>query len=268
MATVTTRINQIKQPRGGFVPVSKFEKIQLDDGKILNAKENISPSIIGTVVEYLTRIETGADNEDAFAISLRGARNCGRYYDKTAQVMNEALDLLNSIKKGLDDQSIINACKLASFDVWYRNLPYAMSMNVSNVSNILNEINPDKETIENIKIMVERGKKFFENYGPVKLAGFNFLPYGYSKIVNAGDGDFLTKDTLWDFKTIKGNITSKHTLQVFMYFLMGKKSGQELFNDIENIGIFNPRKNEIYLLNTNTISKETIEIIEKDVICY
>ena len=265
MATVTTRINQIKQPRGGFVPVSKFEKIQLDDGKILNAKENISPSIIGTVVEYLARNETGADNEDAFAISLLGARNCGRYYNKTAQVMNEAIDLLNSIKKGLDDQSIINACKLASFDVWYRNLPYAISMNISNISN---EINPNKETVENIKIMVERGKKFLKNYGPVKLSGFNFLPYGYSKVVDAGDGDFLTKDTLWDFKTIKSNITSKHTLQIMMYYLMGKRSGQIIFDDIKNIGIFNPRKNEIYLLNTNTISKETIEIIEKDIICY
>ena len=265
MATVTTRINQIKQPRGGFVPVSKFEKIQLDDDKILNAKENISPSIIGTVVEYLARIETGADNEDAFAISLLGARNCGRYYNKTAQVMNEAIDLLNFIKKGLDDQSIINACKLASFDVWYRNLPYAISMNISNISN---EINPNKETVENIKIMVERGKKFLKNYGPVKLSGFNFLPYGYSKVVDAGDGDFLTKDTLWDFKVSKDEPKPKYTLQLLVYYIMGMHSIHKEFKSIKNLGIYNPRMNKVYTVSIDTIPQSVINEVSKDVIGY
>ena len=37
---------------------------------------------------------------------------------------------------------------------------------------------------------------------------------------------------------------------------------------LANLGIFNPRLNEVYLLNVNTISKEIITEVERDVICY
>ena len=33
------RINQIKQPYGGYVKLSEFEKLQLEDGVTLNAEE-------------------------------------------------------------------------------------------------------------------------------------------------------------------------------------------------------------------------------------
>ena len=39
MASVTERINQIKQPYGGYVKLSEFEKLQLEDGVTLNAEE-------------------------------------------------------------------------------------------------------------------------------------------------------------------------------------------------------------------------------------
>ena len=47
--------------------------------------------------------------------------------------------------------------------------------------------------------MVERSLKFVEEYGPIILEGFTFEG-GYTDIVQAGDGDFITEDTLWDFK--------------------------------------------------------------------
>ena len=56
---------------------------------------------------------------------------------------------------------------------------------------------------------------------------FTFEPTGYTKIVNAGDGDFLTKDTLWDFKVSKSKIDRKQTLQILMYWIMGKHSGKK-----------------------------------------
>ena len=61
-------------------------------------------------------------------------------------------------------------------------------------------MNPDYNTIENIRTMVERSIKFNEQYGPVTAQGFTFEPSGYSTTVLAGDGDYLTKDTLLDFK--------------------------------------------------------------------
>ena len=45
--------------------------------------------------------------------------------------------------------------------------------------------------------------KFWEDYGPIVKDGFTFEPNGYTEIVNSGDGDYLTADTIWDFKVSK-----------------------------------------------------------------
>ena len=42
-------------------------------------------------------------------------------------------------------------------------------------------------------------------------------PGGYTDKITSGDGDFLTVDTLWDFKVLKANIKSQHTLQLLVY---------------------------------------------------
>ena len=66
----------------------------------------------------------------------------------------------------------------------------------------------------------------------------------------------------------KSKPTNKHTLQLLMYWIMGQYSGQEIYKNIQNLGIFNPRLNEVYLLNVDTISKNIIAEIERDIICY
>ena len=91
---------------------------------------------------------------------------------------------------------------------------------------------------------------------------------GYTPVVDSGDGDFLTEDTLWDFKVTKSKIMSKHTLQLLMYWIMGKHSGQPIYSNINRIGIFNPRSNIVYIMNTNDISPDIIKAVETDVICY
>ena len=108
------------------------------------------------------------------------------------------------------------------------------------------DINPDAETIQNIKIMVQRSVKFWEDYGPIVKDGFTFEPNGYTETVNSGDGDYLTADTLWDFKVSKSKPTNKHTLQLLMYWIMGQHSGQKIYKSIQNLGIFNPRLNEVF----------------------
>ena len=67
---------------------------------------------------------------------------------------------------GLDDNSIINACKLAGFDVARR----AGVAAYRPVETIL----PDHETISNIRIMVERSASFLKEFGPIVKDGFTF----------------------------------------------------------------------------------------------
>lgn len=260
MSSVTQRIKDIKQPRGGYIKPSQFNLQKMDDGQTLNEHENIHASVIGMAIDYLTRFIMGTDVVEAFKISYMGAKVAEDMFQQKS-ALKTAQKLLIGIK-GLDNSSIINACKIVTYDVWYRNPKGAI------LAKGVEETNPDLETIQNIKIMVERSVKFWEEFGPIIQDGFTFEPNGYTDTVDTGDGDYLTVDTLWDFKVSKSKPTNKHTLQLLMYWIMGQHSGQKVYKNITRLGIFNPRLNFVYTLDLVDIAPEIIEEIERDVICY
>jgi len=278
MASVTSRCNDVKQPRGGYIKPSQFECIPINDGVTLNAEENIHGSIIGMVVDYMTRFLMGTEKEEAFRISLKGAEKAEKSGVKDAKkIAKEFVDGITD----KDEVSVINACKLVTFDVWFRNPINAK------LAKGYNDTNPDKATIENIQTLINRSLSFFKTYGPIVYDGFTFEPKdshkeeylkmivsrkgsygGYTATVESGDGDFLTSDTMWDYKVSKAKPTNKHTLQLLMYWIMGQHSGQKKFKNITRLGIYNPRLNTVYLLDINKVPQSTIESIEKEVICY
>ena len=61
MTSVTNRIKVVKQPRGGYIPLKQFSAITLDDGKTLNSDESVSPGLVGSAVDYLSRLMNGAN---------------------------------------------------------------------------------------------------------------------------------------------------------------------------------------------------------------
>lgn len=250
MKSVTQRIKEVKQPRGGYVNPRLFTEYPQDITTELHLEENIHATLIGLTVDYMTRFILGTPVEESFRISFMGSHIIGE--ESTALML--ALTI-----KGLDDKSITSACKLVGFDVCFR----ASVIGYRPVETI----NPDKETIENIRIMIKRSKVFFEKYGPITKDGFTFEG-GYSKIVSTGDGDFLTKDTLWDFKVSKAKPTSKHTLQLLMYYLMGQRSIHKEFDNLSSIGIYNPRLNIVYIYELKNIEDVVIREVNKIVIGY
>ena len=223
MPSVTNRIKEIKQPRGGYVNPNEFKEIELKDEDNLNNEENIHANIIGMAVDYLSRINMGDIKEEAFKISLIGAQ--------IIQQSNKAHKLLNKIK-GLDDNSIIAACKLVGYDVCFR----AGKSFFKPIENI----NPDKNTIENIRIMVNRTEVFIKEYGPIKEKGMTFIG-GYTQTITSGDADFMTEDTLWEFKVSNDRPKSIHTLQLLVYYLLGIHSDKEKYSKIKNLAIYNPK---------------------------
>lgn len=248
--SVTRRIKNVKQPRGGYVNPKLFTIINRDDGKSLSEVENLHPSLIGMVVDYLTRCCSGSKSEDAFGISLLGA--------SIMKDTQHAKQLCKQIK-GLDDISITSACQMSGYDVCFR----VGAMQYKQVRDIL----PDAATIENVRTMVTRSLTFLEEYGPKTKDHFTFEG-GYTPTVTNGDGDFLTESTLWDFKASKTGPTSANTLQVLMYYLMGKQSVHHEFDTIDNIGFFNPRLNNVYLLRVSDIDPDVISAVSCDVIGY
>lgn len=246
--SVTQRAKAVKQPRGGYIPLRMMEKTEYYDGKVLG-EENVSPSVVGLAVDYLTRMELTGDREKAFEISMYGATRLGR--------KKEGLGYLEGIT-GLDDGSVRNACRLVWFDTFVRS---------GQIIGDPMDNNADENTCENIRTMVERTTSFFEKAGPVMMVCPTFLG-GYSDTVVLGDGDLATKDTLWDIKTSKNSPKSTDTLQMAMYWIMGRRSVHPELIGLDSIGIYNPRLNMSYTLDMRAVSRETIEAIERDVICY
>ena len=193
-----------------------FSKTFFDDGLTLNENENIFPALTGLAVDYLSRFSLGDSVDKAFHISTQGACNIHMLYKA---------DALKAKITGLDDVSIISACKMVGFDVCYR-------VGLAGYKPV-EEINPDAGTIENIRIMVNRCLSFWRAYGPIVCSEPTFEG-GYTKTVDAGDGDFVTLDTIWDLKVSKKPPTTKHSLQILMYYIMGKHSTNEYFKNVSN----------------------------------
>lgn len=289
MSSVSDRAKMVKQPYGGYLKPSSCEKLVFDDKIVLNENENVQPSTLGLVVDYLFRFARGTDFNEAFKFPQIGALRAMKYNEDLI-CESEFYYLIDNIT-GLDDKSVSNACKLVSFDIWARNPNVAKGISGS-------VTRPDKDTIFNIQVMVKRCLAFFEKHGPIIQEGFRFDPVserivnkdgsvvynlepyhemmatqkgsygGYTPTVEAGEGDYLTADTLWDLKVLKSKITSQMTLQLLMYWVMGQHSGQIEFKGIRELGIFNPRSNTAFLYDVKKITSETIRVIENEILCY
>ena len=240
----------IKQPRGGYLNPRDFQVIQLESKADLAELESINAGLVGSVVDYMTRFMLGTRAEEAFLVSMMGAGKIGQE--------SQCAKLISKIK-GLDDESLNAAAMVVGYDVCFRVGPTGYQP--------VETIVLDRSTRYNIKAMIERSLDFFKQYGPIVVDGFTFEG-GYTKMVSSGDGDFLTADTLWDFKVLTKDPTNKHTLQLLMYYIMEQHSKHAFFKPIKKLGIFNPRLNKVYLYEIAKVLATVISEIEKDVICY
>lgn len=170
----------------------------------------------------------------------------------------------------IDATAALVACQLATYDVAKRQGP----MFYDPASTLCL---PDEVTCAHIIAMVERAQKYFSGENTIVKDGFIFADPeafelgdrgGHTDTVTSGDGDFLTADTLWDFKVSMSKPTKTNTLQVLMYFLMGKQSGLPEFEALTHIGLFNPRLGIVHRMAVADVPEHVIEIVRRDVIGY
>ena len=247
MVSVTRRVDEVVQPMNGFLDPLAMEHVRYRDNVTLEA-ESVNPALVGTAVDYLTRMELGDKIGHAFETPLMGAYLGNRY--------GEASRLLKGII-GIDDESICNAVRLSTFDSYHRACR-PMSIDPD-------ELFIDNATCNNIRNMVIRSKNFFGK--GVREFGFRF-PEAYTDVIDAGDGDYMTHSGLWDMKVSKHSVNSKQTLQILVYYIMGLHSSNPNFYEIEVLGVFNPRLNTADWIRVNDISKTTIKVVEGYVIGY
>ncbi|ANP73021.1 hypothetical protein PA27867_2069 [Cryobacterium arcticum] len=266
-----------------------METIQLGDGhtQVLDHKaENIHATTMGMAVDYLSRLANGAEPGDAFQISIRGAvrlharevittLDLGRLTPvvdvdylrsepeaREMEYIADALLNLEALRPGLipDDDAIRAAVHLVGYDIAFRVGPdfYVDQRSI-----------PDAATIAHIRTMVERAVAFFTSHGPITEDGFRPVNrQSMTEVVDSGDGDFLTADTLWDFKVSVSPPTNKHTLQLLMYLIMGRHSGQDQYGSLTHLGIFNPRLNTVYRFAYADVPGDVVSAVSHDVIGY
>ena len=263
MASVTQMVKAVskEQPYGGFLKTKQFEEINLEKSEELYPQdlEKFSPMMVGLVTDYMSRFMSSKNFEDAFDITLIGAYlNDRTYNDGSYKYCHEMLSQI----KGLDDKSIEIALNMVAFDGSYRagiqiEMPFKY-------------LEANEYETHNIRVMVERYFNFVERFGPVIKDGFEFSPNGYTNLIHSGDGDFLTHDTLFDMKVSKSKATGNknYKLQILMYYLMGKRSGNAIFDGIEYMGFYNPRLHQVHRLKASDIDEDIINHVEKNIIGY
>lgn len=240
------------QPYGGFIPAKAMDKEELETNRELNTytkeEDKGLPTIIGLSVDYLSRLIYTEDSiEDVFYISIEGYK---RIHNK-----NPKLKQYND----LSDESIIQAYMLSQYDSAVRAGYFDIE-----------EKKPNQKVIEDVRLLTKRTLDFYNSLEDVSV-NFTFgdptgeTRGGYTTYLSSGDGDFLSKDTLWDLKVTKSKPNKNHTLQVLLYFLMGKASGQEKFKDLTHIGIYNPKLNTKYTYKVDNLSRETLDKVYE---CY
>lgn len=239
----------------------KTEKIIVDPDDttyIAGDSESIKPSLMGTLIDYLTRIVI-CNDKSAFDF-LRDIRPS---WDDLIENINEAFadnhaytpsDIETNIKKlnAYKVQTVVEVCKREQY---FRS---------GNSDDIKQEYTVDDNLLKHIKKLLIRNKKFFDRFGESRIIGYhsyfgikpNPVEY-YGKSFDAlhvfikGDGDYLLSNALMDLKVSSlNNDKSFWKKQLILYYLGLDKeelnSNDINYNDIKYLINFNPRYNVVY----------------------
>lgn len=257
MASVTQIASSVKQPRNGFVPISEFEVERFEYESVFLGEYSIAPGIVGLAVDYGTRLALGLKPLDVFSAALEGARLASQRGN--AIDLLESLDLESIHKGDFSDKDITTICRLSGYD--------GVARSGARLEKPVNSITPDASTRSDIRELISRTTGFFDEHGPVISEGFTFEG-GLTDSATAGDGDYLTADTLWDLKTSKRKPGKDETLQVVLYYLMGLRSGKEEFKNITKVGIYNPRLKTAWVKDVLSIDEDVLKTIMTDLLGY
>ena len=287
--TVSQAANEVEQPTGGFIDPLKsiwipieYKGFEIDDQETIMLtgtdyqKESLPPANIGTIVDYMTRFMLDLNN-GCSRWSLTGSLSTLFYGSIRVEELGVEvppgmeLDTLYSKVSGLDDDSINAMCAL---------MKYEYALRTGRVDFSEKNLYADQLTCEHIRIMVNRTLSAFDMLGIKNdvVPGAFFSRNAYGNIVTRGDGDYVSPSMLLDMKVSKKEgLTTIQTLQLAMYYILGKRScngcilsttGISLqcnYSQMNKIGIINPRQGLIQIIDMRDIDPEILDKIARDV---
>lgn len=240
-------------PLTKIVSTRKFKKIEYHSdnlGEFSLEDENINAASTGTLIDFLTRAIVLNDS-DALDISAYGVEQLG-----SEQQKKEYLNYAAMFKTLSEDQKIDNLAD----DIFNLGLDIcAWEQALRSGLYIKPTIYPNKVTISHYKTMLKRAKRYLQNVG-------NIIRTGYSAATEngliSGDGDYLSDDTLIDFKVSKRATMSPYWVcQLFLYRVLLKDKIVSPAQ-IKKLMIYNPRRDEGFLLDLTTIDPDILKFVK------
>lgn len=287
MAPVTTWTRKVKQPRGGYLPVSFMQVTRFDDGCELNPKENLNPGTIGTSVDYLSRVLSGHDAHDVFALPLFGAENIGRDYSAKkylASIIMFSEDefgvpIVFDADEDIPSELIHAGVNLSRFDIAFK------TSNEYYLDSLLGEVHIDEPTEQNIRIMLRRILSFRRRHNIMdaesKLLSYKSFPGLGGEDCLSGEADIVTEDAIWDCKAMKAQLRATYTAQLLAYYAMlFHLNNRPMVSSIQNgcfnpnvdtpadftLGFFNPRENAEYSIAVSKLNPAIFDSLAKDMV--
>lgn len=250
--SVSKRAYTVKQPYGGYLSLDSLQTVELGHGiHNLNPKENVSPQIVGTAVEYLALMPTVGWGREVCAQAL--------WKSEPIRKDQHMYELADDLGKDLEDDTVLDVLWIASYLYGgFADLNQRIPFDRDAVS---------KDTVSNVRILAQRTRNFISKYGPLTDWRFG-MNGGYTKTVSSGYGDYITADGLYDLKVSSDAFTKEQTLQILMYWRMGLHSYNPNFEDVKFLGLFNARKNVLKRIAVDRIPEDVIVEVERDVIGY
>lgn len=259
--SISRRSETVKQPRGGYIPLSWFRTRTYGVKRLHVEDEALLPREMGMLIDYMTRyaatMRAGQSKQKAnraFETCIQGAYNYG----------GEAPCICRYEMSLIDYPFTCESVRHALNVVYYDDFSVVCTHRRKKKC-----IVDDKEA-RMVLAMVNNALRQFDADGGMRA--YDFIIHGNDKVkyVSGGRGDYLTKNTLYDMKVSYSVPLDAWRLQIVMYYLMGLEMGLKAFMDVKYVGIANPRLNMTWRCSVATLRrhKTILRGICKDVIGY
>ncbi|AXQ19212.1 hypothetical protein D0Y49_01910 [Lactobacillus johnsonii] len=227
-----------------------------DKSDLQEGEESLKPTLMGTLIDYLTRIVIYKDLK-AFDF-IKNTKN-----KKLIQQLKK--DFKDIDYTQLTQENIKLVTRLCLFEHSFRGNEY--------IDPLKENIEINTLTCDHIKTMLNRANNFFNRFGQPVLTQYkcsittSLKEKTYVEVY--GDGDYLLQDALVDFKVSKNGPTQDYVRQLLIYYigLVGKdlKKKKVKREEIKYLIIFNPRLDMFYKLDLESISEASLGEVNKNI---
>lgn len=230
---VRGRAEQASQPRGGLLPLARFDRIELGGVPLTLNTETGNSGTIASAVELLARWDLAED-----------PRANTTAYDA-------ALEAIRAVRRGEHTES--GPGRVAAMArQWNENYDAFEEMEW------LDSEDDSDETFAHINEMRARVSRWFERFGrPVRPGTW---AVNSERFHLDGHIDFVTADTIWDLKVSVTAPSSRDVLQLLLYWVAFCDDPENVY-EITHLGIYNPRMDIVWRIAVAAVPPDVIATV-------